>query len=251
MQKKPHISAAAIPGVCGLIILLMMAAPVVAAWDNPFVEEWPPCNHSYITAGWWRLYSLPELQTLAVKGGWQLGSNQVTAAVRQFGWPAYRELGADVGWSRRRERLAGGVNLYLYRLQVHRYPPRQGANCGCYLTYSADSSWTAGIALENWLPPGCGEATTARFDLSLLPATWLRLHLRWVEQRPGRAGALLGLHLVLPRQAVTGAGMYYDTRSGQLALGLQLQKGRMKWRIDLLVHPQLGWSQRLQSGWLF
>jgi hypothetical protein len=252
MWKKPILSlgirfSSTIGWFC---VLLCFSGSAVAAWDNPLPERILPQQDSYLTFGWWRLYNLPELQGIAVSGGLSIAGSQLQLQLNQFGWPAYREWGGNVGWRTRWQQLQGGVYANFHRLQVRGYPPLQAMNSSCFLLYKTDSSWYAGVALKNWLPPGCGELASAQFDFSLQAARWLQLQLSWIEQHTG-SGALLGWQGLIPGKSSPQLEYNYDTRSGQSMLALRLRKGRIGWRIALLLHPQLGCSQHLLSEFYF
>ncbi|MBL7033180.1 MAG: hypothetical protein ISR91_03460 [Candidatus Delongbacteria bacterium] len=251
MWKKPPLSTTSGKALTGLALLSILCGTAVAAWDYPVHPRWPQPGGSHLSAGWWRLYGLPQLQGAALNGAWQLGPDQVIIALQQFGWPTYRELGGTLGWTRQQERLTLGVALYLYRLQVERYSPRQGWNGGAILQYQADSSWCAAVTLANWLPSRCGEVSSTRCELALRATGWLQLRLQWLEYYPDRAGAVLGWRAGLPGKPGTRLEYSYDTRNGQSKVELCLRRGRTGWHIALLLHPQLGWSQYLQSDFWF
>ncbi len=251
MTDKLTAASGALAGLIPFLLVAILAAPLPAGWEPTPAAAWPPPQWSHFTIAGWRLYGLSELQTFELNGGWRQGSGMASAALRHFGWPAYRELTGALGWARCGERLTAGLTLQLHRLQVRGYPPRQGINSGCHLVWRADSSWAAGARLDNWLPARCGERAATRFDLAWAALDRVRLHLSWLEQPPAPPGAYLALQWLLPRSRLNRIGLSYDNRSGQTGLMLQLAKGRMRWRLDLLLHPQLGWSQCMQSGWYF
>ncbi len=252
MCKKPVLSIGiSFSGAISWIyILLFLNSNAVAAWSDPLPCRLLPQQESYLTLDWWRLYNLPELQGIAVRGGWAVAGGELRMQLKQFGWPAYREWGGSVGWRMHWQQLQGGMDAHLYRLQVRGYSPLQAMNSSCFLLYEAGTGWYAGVTLKNWLPPGCGELASAQFDVSLQAARWLQLHLSRVEQHTG-SGVLLGWLGKIPGKPSPQLEYNYDTRSGQSMLALRLRRGRMGWRIALLLHPQLGCSQHLQSGFYF
>ena len=253
MWKKPILSRGIIisRAIGWVLLLLCIHGNAPAAWDSPLPERLLPQGDSYLTLDWWRLYDLPELQGLAVSSGWSItGRQQLLLQLTQFGWPAYREWGWNVGWRALRQQLQGGMEIHLHRLQVRGYPALQSMNSSCFLLYRADSSWHTAVALKNWLPAGCGELLSAQFDFSLQTTRWLQLQLSWIEQQTS-SGAMLGWQGQIPGKSTPQLEYNYDTRSGQSMVALRLRKGRVGWRIELLLHPQLGWSQHLQSGFYF
>lgn len=254
----------------GLLVFLLAGTEVSAAGLRGYADGWllspdelesllrPAAGDSLAGAGWLelgqtRLFGMPELPVLAIRGGFELGPRARRWRAR-FGW---ERTGEGLYVEDQREmvlgfggRFSAGVALWQAAISIDGQTESEHRGAALVLDYQPPrrAGWRGrlGVRLDLDGPPlwfgRRGRRELARGSLTHAPGRWA---LAVSVDRDGDGAPGFSVHLFLALAGRLGIGLRADPPTGSLGPTTYWRVRGLAIRTAHVAHPQLGPTHRV------